>query len=989
MPDNRARHTFLKVDTDSDTTNNPANASSVQAASNVWFEAGNVQAARGNELVGYTLPEGVCRVVGCCEDNEGGLVYFLYNSEGRHQLVRFRNGACSLLLEHAALRLDPAEPVLGAVVLDGVLVYRDAAGELRAVSVARAQAGVYTAEFLSDNPYALHLVKPAPNFAPDFSRGGTSGNTPTQVAEHHYQFAFAYGYPDGERTLLGPYSPISYRAAGELINVYPPFEGRIPSGVTELLCYVRVDDENEWQLLGTKLRQLTDAPFSNSDALFHFYGATTGEVLPATEAAKTFESLWPCQAMTVARSRVFAADFREGYDTPTTTLTAQAVPITTSVRGFKHNSSVSVGIQFYDALLRPYGVALPIDNEVAIPAPTYPAYPAQPPIYGIEWNLPTTDPAELQKEIPAEAAYYALVATTNRRATYFWQTVTTDIRRLRHYYQGDGSGKWASGDPVLGDVSEPGGKLWLDIGSMALTGQQTYVFAPGSGDRVRILADGIDAPITQQRGNFLEIETAATPASGRTRIEIYSPRSLSGDMAYYEQSKLYPVQRTEAGRDYSTRSGELVGDVFLNPITLYHHDQAPSGGSKAPEEETRYYRSHLGPDINDAAAPVAYEFIETPGQALGEAVWLDAARGRIAVYLRAGSKQILRASLLRYSGVKVQGTRLNGLGIWDATAQDDLPQEQGAIVRLVVADQTQADGSLLLAVQERGAESRYLGQSVVTQGDGATTLALTKGVLGGGNALRGGYGCTPRHAASVVAYAGRVFWYCDERQEVVRYAQNGVTPLGLTYRFRARLSAVARQYGSLPAVGGYDPRRDEYWLTFPGFFVLRGQTLAWNERRESWVDSYEAQPECLGHAGNQFVSFQNGQLWQHGPNAPFATFFGQRSPASLTFTASVGAGQSKLWKQVEVESETGWLPTRLTIERGADTPMQSRMSPEWLRYLEGVWRGAFRRDENSPGGLLSGRPLIGDALRVTLTAPVLPTPLTAVSIGFQLRPGRT
>jgi hypothetical protein len=334
---------------------------------------------------------------------------------------------------------------------------------------------------------------------------------------------------------------------------------------------------------------------------------------------------------------------------------------------------------------------------------------------------------------------------------------------------------------------------------------------------------------------------------------------------------------------------------------------------------------------------------------------------------------------VRYSGVKVQATRLMGLSVWDATSQDDLPQEQGAVVRLVLADQTQAEGSLLLCVQERGAESRYLGQRVVTQGDGQTTLALTSGVLGGGNSLRGGYGCLPQHAATIAATSGRVFWYCHERRELVRYAQNGVQPLALSYQFQTRLTELGDAVGSLPAVGGYDPRRGEVWLCLGGV-----DTVAWSERRESWVDSYATSPECVAHVGQTLLTFQDAQAWRHSDTAPYGRFFGLYTAPRLTFTSA--APGTKLWKSIVVESEAKWLPTLLSVEGR----MLSRMRPEWLTYLEGVYRGAFRRDETSNGGLLAGRPLVGERLTVTLTAPEGQegVSLAAAAVGWVPRGGQ-
>lgn len=1006
MPDNKTRHQFLKVDVDSEISALPA--STLQRAVNLWLERGNVTGARGNVLVNYALPEGRNKVVGFCDDTHGGVLYFLWNAEGQHRIVRFTDGACATVLEWEGLALAETVPVLGAGVLDELLLFLDSKGDLRSVNLQRAAAGVYTPAFLAAAPLALHVVKPAPTFYPEAARGVVPGAT-TLVDAHSYQFALAYGYADGERTPLGPYTPVLLKGYGNAIPLYLPFNAPIPADVTELFYYVRIDNDPTWQQVVVRTRAL-DGPMFGPGNTEIFYGFTNGSALPATDAAKNFESLWPARAMTIARSRVFAADFLEGYATPQVNLKATLVPQQAG-RTLKTNSAVELGIQFYDAVQRPFGVALPVASVVPIPGASYPTAPntspGMPTGYDLQWELPTTDPAQLNAEIPAEAAYYAIVASTNRRASFFWQTITADIGRLLHYAASSG-GDYEAGDPVLDVRTRPGNKLWLDVGSMGRTGQNTYVFTPGSGDRVLILADGIDAPITQQRGDFIEIETTATPASNTTRIEIYSPNAVQQASAFYEKTPLYPIARAADGsRHYTTRSGTIEGDAYFNQVRTFYHDEHRNGGSKAGDRQQRYYLIKEGPNRDNPDTPPLQQWVETPNPDKAASVWFDASRGRVAVYLPEGSKQVRRRSLLRYSGVKVQGTKLNGLSVWDATSQDDLPQEQGAVVRLAVADQTQADGSLLLCVQERGAESRYLGQTALQQADGQTTLALTKGVIGGGNALRGGYGLLPRHAASFQLVSGRAFWYCHEKREYIRYAQNGLTPLAVSYQFRARLREVGDLLGEGPAVGGYDPRRDELWLSFPNRDVaataseknrggiaqeqlldavetIPGRTLVWSERRETWVDSYDALPECMGYTGITLVSFQNGSLWHHHDAAPYGSFFGRYTAPSLTFTSA--APGIKIWKNITLESEAKWLPARLSIEGR----MQSRMLPAWLTYLEGVYRGAFRKDETSRGGLLNGRPLIGQRLTLTLTAPAGQegVPLTAVQVGWASRGGQ-
>jgi hypothetical protein len=1082
MADNKTRFPFLKVDTDTD----PASlqqAGALDSARNLWFNRGSVTGALGNQMVdpSYGLSGGTNAVIGSCEDNAGGLYYFLYNSAGLHRLVHYTAGTLTTVLEGAFLNLAIDTPVLGATVLDGLLIYVDASGALRSIPTDSAQRGLAVAALAAD-PFALHLVHQPPQGVPTASREvNDSLNDPraklSTVANSAYQFALQYVYPSGERTPLGPYSavlPVLRKDNPDQVDPRNFIRVAYPSGslaasplVSSVRLLVRAQGADVWQVAGT----------FTSGVAFDFYGGTTGEAIPAADAAKLSEAL-PVRVgcMTVAKSRVFAGDCTEGYapTLPVEALTVVAGPLptapSTSITVYRtqtaylipyddgdiiryeaaqrvlfyqlvsgtypdaastyrlldqvggayypsantatftyaqafidfqadeviedgrtvtvltgnlvgsgtppaeeatlhENSVYPVGIAFYDALGRTAGAESV--RAVLVPRQDY----TNPVAQNARWTLGSS------YQPPIWAVSYQLLLGQNRTASALQQFKTDQLQQ----FKGDGEG----GAPMLSNLDSGGSAankaIWVSLTPL-LTGGRGYTFEQG--DRLRfpaITSAPADFPILYTRSGYAAISAAALSVFYDTQgntlndflpiVEVYRPAALVDSPVLYERGPRYAIDSPGTDfRAFSVSSGVLAGDAYLVPFQF--------GGATQTLEA-------VNPGLSD------YE------------LWLDASRGRAIPVLPAGA-QTRRSSLVRYSGVKVAGTKLMGLSVWDATGQDDLPQQQRAVVRLAVADQTQADGSLLLCVQERGAESRYLGQTALQQADGQTTLALTKGVMGGGNALRGGYGCLPRHAATLVSFGGKAWWWCQERSEYVRYAQNGITPLGLTYQFRTRLSALASLLGHRAAHGGYDPRRDELWLTFPAPATVllpgtgdldqlpqeptnepAGQTLVWSERRETWADACSALPEHMAHAGDTLLSFRDGAAWVHTTDerAVVGSFFGFVAAPTLRFTVVAGAGGAKLWKNINLESESKWLPTSLIIGRAGQPPMQSQMKAPWLTYLEGMYKGAFRRDENSAGGLLNGRPLVGERLHVELTAPDDPTPLAAATLGWVPRSG--
>ena len=527
------------------------------------------------------------------------------------------------------------------------------------------------------------------------------------------------------------------------------------------------------------------------------------------------------------------------------------------------------------------------------------------------------------------------------------------------------------GSPNLHAITAPNNltmkSVWVGLGPL-LSGGRGYVFEAGDQIRFSALTTGIVTfPILYQRLGYIAISAAelnlffspsgAVQANEQPLVEIYRPAGAVESTFLYERGPRYPVhQAGTPTASLSVTTGVLPGDCAI-------------------------VFAAAGATVNlEAMNPSVHSF----------GIWLDAQRGRPIPVVPNGI-QAHRKSLIRFSGVKVAGTLINGLGQWDALNQyDELPQEQGSVVRLTVADQTQTNGSILLVNQERGDVSLSLGQSQIRTADDQPLLSITKSVIGSANALRGGFGCTD--AGSVVAYAGKVFWFCARREEVLRYDRNGITPLALTYKARIRIAAAARAYAGNPVRGAFDPRRQEYLLQFPAKInAYGGLTLVYSDRHEAWADELSLHPEGAIGIGNELISWKDGAAWRHIPSAPQGTFFGQYTAPQLTFTLAQPAGVAKQFKDVAIESRSLWLPTFAST----DTALTTQMLAPWFIQREGVYRAGLRRAGNSPGfptvysALDNGLPLIGTRLTVVLTAAPNASPLTAISISYIPRTGQS
>jgi hypothetical protein len=1003
---------------------------------------------RGNVLVpGYDLPGiGLTRSLGGLPDGATGTaVYLLYNSVGAHRIVRYDPtanggaGASTTLLEWPGLNLTQDLPIglgVNGCIIDGLLVYRDSTGEQRCVDLARVS--TYTPDFLAAEPFALHLLKVPPTDVLTLQRTtqntGAPGEALRIIQDKPYQFAYRYRYVNGEVTVLSPYSewldvtddPVSVRF--NVIGVELPF--LVPTGVQDIELLVRTAATMSWQIADTIKRDAA----GNLAASYLFYGQILGDTIATAEAIRPFENLWPSYAgPTVARSRVFAADFLEGYPTPEPAFTA-TVAVTgptglgNSRRTLHERSTYRVTVQYYDVFGRAAGCSRPV--TVRVPARAT----GSDSLRYMLLQLTTTGTAALNAEIPAWAYSYQFLVARNDRTTFFLQGQSGDTLGY--------SGEKRTINNDTGSVTETHRfsdvnkdkhqKTWVDIGNFAGAGQG-YVWQVG--DVLYIRDINKEFVITGQQGDYLEIPydgPIPKNSAGLTVpfIEIYTPNTTPGAVYYERGPRMRILRDAQGNRSYTQSLVAIDGDCFLIPLLFSNiirsdeyasdsnnnKDYEPATAATLVESMVPFYR--LAPTstsivteyqevergvldggllglISDrkdvtvrTSSTTAVDTAARPATAL---LWLDMGFGGRPSLVVPTALQQVRRNIERFSGQKQQGNLINGLSRWEALNQyDKFPQEQGRITALVLADQSQTDGKVLLALQQYGEVSQYLNQQPIRTGTDDVLIATTDQVVGGDNTLNGGYGCTD--PASIQAYAGKVFYYCRERQELLRY-NNGLTPLGLTYKFSQRLQEAAARHGDAPVRGCFDPRRQEYHLTFGAGGEVLGETFVWSEKRLAWADRISYTPEAGLGLGNELVTWQTGQLYRHTPTAPVGTFFGAYTPPSFSVTIATADEAAKRWMSLELRTEGGlWNAVRVST----DTGQESRTLPEWWQRREGVWLlpEGLRRNELTPGydnpvqALYEGYPLVSPRATFTFVCPEIdPQPVSQVNISWLPRAG--
>lgn len=535
----------------------------------------------------------------------------------------------------------------------------------------------------------------------------------------------------------------------------------------------------------------------------------------------------------------------------------------------KSNSAFQAGIIFYDRYLRNCGTFTA--DGLKISTPLWGSGNTNL-FKGIQWTLSN---ANAVAEIPAFASYYAIARTKNLRYLAFVQAMAHTVA----YYSGDGvttpyqfyygqyepapkytgvavdvsqlntSGMgytFQPGDilnlflPLIPNIFSPPPSLYV---SMAVKGQygkwvlcalanlgsigpgfgvgQGYTSAP----QVIISGDGTGASATcsVSGGKVVSVTMTATgqgytfatvsfSGGGGTGaiasaiisgsevseidiplyvdnafFEIQTPYYPSLKEPYYEVGNMFPV--VDAGtptRQYSTLTGMLGGDIVILARTN-------------SDNQTTY--------LTEAMSPNDKFFVN----------WnTDIGRPNLVIQQPG---QLQNPYGIRFSNEYIQNTLVNGLSSFDLLNQVDVPAESGAVMKLQLTSKMQQLGTVMLAICQREALSLYLGETQVLQTQGTAFISGVANVIGTINPLRGGYGTL--HPESVVAWEGRVYWYCMGRSALVRYSLDGVVAISnnklkvfLELRTEALKSLMgAGTYFTVP--GGYDPYNGECVVSFP------------------------------------------------------------------------------------------------------------------------------------------------------------------------------
>ena len=182
---------------------------------------------------------------------------------------------------------------------------------------------------------------------------------------------------------------------------------------------------------------------------------------------------------------------------------------------------------------------------------------------------------------------------------------------------------------------------------------------------------------------------------------------------------------------------------------------------------------------------------------------------------------------IRYGERFIEDSIINPISSFDSSASDFVSFESGPITQLVRTNKLDAIGTVVLAICERETNSIYIGERLVTNNDGSTSLAISDNVIGSIQPLQGSRGT--KHRRSIAKdQNGTVVWWDDFNKDICRYTREGVVPIS---------DFKVKPYFQ-PKSGGFVSFYDKFYDMFFFHHIASGETIGYSQQFR-WVGLYD------------------------------------------------------------------------------------------------------------------------------------------------------
>ena len=299
-----------------------------------------------------------------------------------------------------------------------------------------------------------------------------------------------------------------------------------------------------------------------------------------------------------------------------------------------------------------------------------------------------------------------------------------------------------------------------------------------------------------------------------------------------------------------------------------------------------------------------------------------------------GYKQMNRSADITYSEVFNSNTNVNRLNEFNlslANFKDDIDKSYGAIYKI------KGEETNLQVYQEGKCSQVFYGKDILYNADGSTNLSQISDVLGSQDMYQGDFGIS-KHSDSYDSYAHNSYHTDVNHGVVIKKSNNGlfeISKQGLTNYFKTLFRDNVINHIN----GKYDQYNDVYVLNIQ-YNNTDYVTWVYSDKDNGWLGRIKFNPEDMCCINGKFLSFKNGEIYEHNQLTGRNTFYGVEYPSSFTFNFSQSPSERKTYKTVEIEGTDAW---QLALETDQD---KGYVNTADFEKQEGVHR-AYTRTSNA------------------------------------------
>ncbi len=263
-------------------------------------------------------------------------------------------------------------------------------------------------------------------------------------------------------------------------------------------------------------------------------------------------------------------------------------------------------------------------------------------------------------------------------------------------------------------------------------------------------------------------------------------------------------------------------------------------------------------------------------------------------------KQINRSSDITYSGVYNSNTnvnKLNEFNLYLANYKEDIDKEYGPIYKI------KGQETNIQVFQEDKDSQVFYGKDILYNADGTSNLAQISDVLGIQDEYAGDYGIST-HPDSCDFYGFDTYHTDVKRGVVIKKSNNGLFEAS-SQQMRSYFKKLFRDNTINHVNGKYDQYNDFYLLNIQ-YNDTEYVTWVYSDKDNGWLGRLTFNPEDMIRVNSKFLSFKDGEIYEHNSTSAYNTFYGIESPSTFKFNFSQTPSERKSYKQVEMEATDAW-----------------------------------------------------------------------------------